>query len=425
MFNLQNVDWKKIAIIAGFIVICLVIAYFIYSLFFKPALPPALPAPEEGVIGQLPGADEGLQPGLVGEEVGEEKIGVEKVTPKAVTKIPAEPLGVQVDQIAKGGLTKVITLDYEPAAKITLDSTGDNAMIYNADSGKFYTVDDRGNKVSLSDKTYKDVQNIAWSPTKDQAILEFPDSSNILFNFKTEKQISLPKDWSDFSFSPTGSKIAFKDLNQNKEYRFMGIANADGSGQNYLEYMGDDYKDFKIDWSPNNKMIAQYKTGETGSTAKLYFVGQYDEKFKAITVNGYALETAWTPDGSKLVYSAQNAFSDHKPLLHVVDAVGDSVGYNHNSLKLNTWASKCTFESADIMYCAVPKEMPYGAGLVPRLADDIPDYIYKVNLQTGVKSFIAEPQYGFTIEQMQVSEDGSNLYFTDKETHEVHLMKLK
>jgi len=422
MITLQNFNWKKIGLIVGFILLCVAIGFVLYFLFFKPTLPIA-PGEKALPIGQLPSAEKGAQPGVIEPAKPEPAKG--EAMPKSITKIAPEVAPEVADDIAKGGVTKVATLSYEKTGKLFLDDSGNNALTYNPDTGKFNIISPDGTATPLLDKVYKNVQDITVAPQKDKVILEFPDSSNILFDIKQNKQISLPKDWTGFSFNPTGNAIAFKDINALKEYRYLGIANADGSNQKYLEYMGDDARDFKIDWSPNGKMIAQYKVGGTATTSKLFFLGQYGEKFRSITVNGYSLETKWTPDGAKLVYSAQNAFSEHKPLLHIVDASGDNVGYNHHDLKLYTWANKCAFATAITMYCGVPKELPYGAGLVPAVADSTPDYIYKVDLETGVKSFIAEPEGGYTIDQIQVSTDESQLYFTDKQSGTLHSIKLR
>ena len=422
MINLQNINCKKIAMIASFALICVGLAFVLYFLFFKPA-PAPLPAAEEIPLGQLPGAKEGEQPGAVTQEVPE-AVKPEEVT-KSITKIAPEVAPKGADMIAQGGITQVTTLSYEKSSKLLLDSSGNNALTYNPDTGKFNIINPDGTITQLLDKVYKDVKDMALSPQRDKVILEFPDGSNVLFDINQNKQISLPKDWTDFSFNSNGNSIAFKDMNTNKDYRYLGIANADGSNQKYLEYMGDNARDFKIDWSPNGKMIAQYKTGNNATSSKLFFLGQYGENFRSITVDGYSIETKWTPDGSKLMYSSQNAYSEHKPLLHIVDADGDNIGYNHHDLKLYTWANKCAFATATAMYCGVPKELPYGAGLVPAVADNTPDYIYKIDLETGVKSFVAEPEGGYTIDQIQVAGDESNLYFTDKQSGTLHAIQLK
>jgi hypothetical protein len=423
---LENIDKKKLFLMIAFVVIVIFIGYLLYSLFFVSLTPTDTDQQPDAIDStQLPIGQQGSQPGLTGGDTTTDiTAGEKQEQPGIVTKVQTTKIGVP-DTIAQGGITQTTDIDYEKTTNITLSPSSNKIISYNPDIGKFYSINNQGEKVALSDKVYKDVKDVTWSPNQNSAILEFPDKTNIFYNFETDKQITLPKDWEEFNFDSSGNKIAFKDMNQLSEYQFLGIANSDGSGIKYLEGIGERPNDFIVNWSPNNQIVSIFKNGNNGDTDKLYFVGQNDEKFPALIVNGYGLETNWTPDGRRLVYSAYNRFSDYKPVLHIVDAYGENFGSNHQSIDLNTWADKCTFHGKNDMYCAVPKELPYAADLAPEIADNIADYIYKVDLRTGVKTFIAEPEYEYTIDQLVVSEDGSNLFFTDKATQSLHTLRLK
>jgi hypothetical protein len=413
---LRNIDWKKTAIIFGFLAIVAVIGWLIYTLFFvTPTVTPEKKT-EQGVE-QLPAGQLGKQPGEIVVTTTDD--GVQKMP---VVRIKAQPT-VTPDEIAQGGVTRVTDLNYNQNKSISL--AGNDLLTYNSDTGKLLRINSDGTKEELSSRIYKDVQSISWSPTNNQVILEFPDRKNVLYNFVEDKQISLPDDWEAFNFNKAGTQIAYKDMNANPDYRWLGIANADGSGQKYLEPIGNKAADFKVDWSPDGKMVAQYRSGGTTNSSKLYFVGQNNENYKALNLNGYGAQTQWTPDGSRLLYSAHNTTTNNKPELFIVDASGDNIGYNHQSLKLNTWANKCAFANDNTIYCGVPKELPANANMMPGIANNIPDYIYKVDLKTGVKSFVAEPEYDFTIDQIAVSGDEGSLYFTDKLTGNLHTIKLK
>ena len=214
-------------------------------------------------------------------------------------------------------------------------------------------------------------------------------------------------------------------MNRMEDYRFIGIANPDGSGIKYLEPIGGSENDFDVSFSSTGQVVATYNKGSTKDTTRMYFVGKYGEEFVPIELQGYGVESQWAPDGKRLIYSAHNEYTEHKPELYIVNALGGDAGSGHQSLGLQTWADKCTFQNTSTMYCAVPKELPYGADYFPETADEIADYIYKVDLETGVKTFIAEPEYEYTIEQLKVSEDGETLFFTDKATESLHSIKLK
>ncbi|KKQ79625.1 MAG: hypothetical protein UT02_C0029G0005 [Parcubacteria group bacterium GW2011_GWC2_38_7] len=421
MINFQNFNWKKIIMVIIFVLFVVVVGYLMYALFFKSPTPTPEQKTNTGEIGQLPGGTIGTPPGTVTPGDG----GTGTVTPtEKITKITATTTSTP-DIIAQGGITKITDLDFQKNSSFTLDSTGNNIVSYQKETGLFYKIMPDGTKEQLSERVYKDVENVAWAPGADKAILEFPDGSNILFDIKSDKQISLPKDWTEFDFNKPGDKIGFKDMNPNPDLQWIAMSNPDGSGQKYLEPLGTKAKQFEIDWSPSGDKVAQYNPGSSAATSRLLFVGLNGENYRDIDMRGYGVETKWTPDGSRILYSAHAVSTDHKPLLHIVNASGNTVGYDHQDIALNTWPDKCTFADADTVYCAVPKELPYGADLAPAVADNTPDYIYKVNLKNGAKSFVAEPEYDYTIDSMQISDDGSNLFFTDKQTGALHSIKLK
>lgn len=412
--------WKKILMILGLIAITIGLGFAIYYVFFyvpptpvtveeKPPITPiTLPIAEPSEI--------------------KPKEEVTPITPTIPTKIVTEvplPPEVKPDKVAKGGVTIVTDLDYNPTPTISLNSSGNAINTYNSLTGEFYKIDADGNKVLLTDKKFPDVKTIAWAPNTNKAILEFPDGSNILYDFENKKQITLPKSWTEFQFNSSESQIAFKDLDINPEKRFLGIANPDGSNQKYIEFLGYNADKVDIMWSPNNQVVARFRKVVSTEISKIYFIGQNQENFRLLEVNGQNISMKYTPTGDRLIYSAQNRYSGHKPVLYIVDADGDNIGKNHRSLNLNTWADKCTFADANTMYCAVPKELPEGAGWFPELADNIGDYIYRINLTNGNKSLVAEPQYSYNIQNLTISADGSTLFFTDKTTSSVHQIKLK
>ena len=108
-----------------------------------------------------------------------------------------------------------------------------------------------------------------------------------------------------------------------------------------------------------------------------------------------------------------------------MDAIGESIGNNKRHITVQTWAHKCTFSNNTTVYCAVPKELITGAGLLPSYGDAGEDHIYKLDLITGTKEKIAEPPERHTISSIIVSQDESLLYFTDKNSGQMYKIDLK
>jgi len=415
----MQIPYKKILIVLGFVAVVVGLGILIYVLFFKPAISP-LPKEEPGVItvGQLP---TGAPPETI--LTAEEKQAIFQKTAKKITKIPAE-LEEKIDAFAQGGLTKTTTLTYDTTPIFKIANTG-NLHTYNADTGNFYKISHDGTKKLLTNKVYKNVQNLNWSPNDQEVILEFPDGSNILFNFQKDLQVTLPKSWTEFDFNSSGSKIVFKDLDENPEYNWLAVANPDGSSQSYIDHIGEKKHLIINKWSPNEQMLGFFKAEGTGVTTEIQFIGQGDDKFQALHAKGFGFQPQWSPTGDKILYSAYSSPSNMNAYLYIVDTSPGTIGYNHKKINLKTWADKCTFADNTTVYCGVPQDLPEGAGPVPEIADNIPDYVYKINLNTGQTSFIAELEYNHAMDNLHVSDDGKYLYYTNKQTQSLHYIQLK
>ena len=142
-------------------------------------------------------------------------------------------------------------------------------------------------------------------------------------------------------------------------------------------------------------------------------------------IEGRGLQSQWSTTGDKLLYSVYNSNDSYLPRLWIVNAQGDTINTNRVDLNIATWSNKCTFASNTAVYCAVPENLPTGAGLYPELADQTKDNLYKIDLTTGVKTLIAVPDGAYNVSQIMVPTDQSSLYFTDKKTDQIYSVKLK
>lgn len=422
------IDWKKIAIIAGFITLVIILGWLIYFTFFRPAF---VPTPTDNVNDNvnvnagLPGAGPGGRPSV--------DINAPGALPGAVNgnvNVNVAPLGPGTPQtlpspIASGGLTKTETLSDTATYGVALSSDGNKLVYYDRNDGKFYKLNSKGEKEVLSDKVFHQVQNVTWSENKNKAILEYPDGANILYNFETEKQTTLPRHWQEFDFSPDNKQITAKSLGVNPENRFLIVANPDGSSARSIAALGENADIVYPDWSPNNQVVAMYVKGKDYDRQELFFLGLRDENFKSIIIAGRGFQGQWSPKGDKILYSVHNSANQHKPILYIVDAQGERIGLNLKNLKTFTWANKCTFADNDTIYCAVPTQLDEGAGFSQDLGDKYPDIIYKINLITGYRSVLAIPETNHTISKIMVTDNGRYLYFQDKFTRQIYKIALK
>ncbi len=308
-----------------------------------------------------------------------------------------------------------------PVTQITSDNssftsiqTNGELRYHNVNDGKFYKIKTDGSVATLSDQVFYNVQNVTWAKNQDKAVLEYPDGSKTIYNFQSNKQVSLPKHWEDFTFSPDSGEVAAKSIGLATENRWLVTAKDDGTGTQLIEPLGENADKVTMDWSPSRQVVGFSQTGQPQGAERreVLFVGLNHENFRSIVVEGLDFKPAWSPTGQKLLYSIDSPRNDFKPELWVVNAYGDSIGTGRQYLELNTWADKCAFSDDTTLYCAVPKDLPTGAGMRPETANDTTDDLYKIDLKTGTKVNVALDK-NYTIDSISFDTSHNKLYFVD------------
>ncbi len=417
--------FKKFFLILVFLGLVILIGYFIWRLFFMTSSTVTVPVATStpGTIGGLPNA--GGNSGMTnpdGTGTGELPTGItDGVVSPGGTGAPNQN---EPSPIAIGGLTKTEVVNNAPSLDPTVSNSG-TIQYYDRRDNKFYRLDQDGNRVPLSSKSFYSVEKVNWAPDKNQAILEYPDGSKTLYNFSTEKQVTLPSHWEDFSFSTDSNQIIAKSIGLDPDNRWLIVSNSDGSQAKALEEIGTQGSTVYPSWSPNNQIVALYTEGSDFNRQQVYFVGLNGENFKSTTIEGRGLRSQWSTTGDRLLYSVYNSNDNLNPRLWIVDASTDTISQNRTNLNLQTWADKCTFASNSEIYCAVPNNLPKGSGLYPELADKTEDSLYKIDLETGNQTLIAIPDGLFNISDIVVPENQNVLYFTDKFSGAIYKINLR
>ncbi len=396
---------KRILMIVGLILITALLGYGLYY-FFSRTLPSVTPTPPGEQITTTPS---GFTPS--GERI------VTTTGPDGQIITTTLPIAGNIPTLGPSfeQPKTVNKLVDQNTSYPSLNNSSGEVRFYNENDGKFYKVGDDGNIDKLSDKTFFGVSETTWGNNTDKAVLEFPDQTKIIYNFETDKQYSIPKHWEEFSFSPDDNKIAAKSIGYSPENRWLITVNDDSTGADLIEPMGENADKVDISWSPNRQVVAFSKTGsnDLGTYRKeVLLVGLNGENFKSITVEGLGFEHQWSPTGEKLLYNVYSSNSDFKPELWIVNSSGEQIGSNRQFLSLNTWAEKCAFADNSTLYCAVPKNLVQGAGISPSITDGTPDDLYRIDLNTGLKTPI-NMGGDYSIKSIYFDKVNNKLVFSD------------
>ena len=413
----MNERTKRILFIFLFILSVCAIGFTLYVMFFKPPaaiIPTGEEPTEPEVSGTLIPSGEGVP-----------------VTGGVPTPSEAEGLPT-ASAVADGGVTQTTTLTTAPVANVTLSKDGKSINFYSSQDQRFYTIDQDGSVVRLSNQQFPDVQNATWNRGAEKAVLEFPDGSNVVYDFQNQKQYTLPTHWEGFSFSPVTDQLAAKSIALDPNNRWLVTSNDTGSNIVPIQALGTNADRVNVQWSPNDQVVAFADTADQIGESQgsfdsrvIYPVGKNHENFKGLQVQGMGFSPSWSPTGKSLAYSVYGDYSFGKPLLWAVDATATSMGDHRRNLGLNTWAEKCIWGTDTIMYCAVPQNLPDNAGMQPSLYETLPDSLYQVDTSNGQLSLLAIPDQNQTMKNLSVSKDQSLLYYTDAATNQLKLIHLK
>jgi hypothetical protein len=394
---------KKILLSIVFALAVLAVGYLLYVVFFR--------APQSAVnqtatnqptnqTGQLP-------------NINQAQNGNQNRPTNQSGQLPA------VDTIARGGDTQGTVLTPNTATAAPTIGRDGTTRFYNSGDGKFYRLDAAGRLVQIGSAVFINSTSVTWAPTTNETVVEFPDGSNIYLNLDTNKQTTLPKEYEDFSFSPQSDQIAFKYMTADVNHRVLAVSKPDGTSARSLETLGENGDKVTVDWSPTGKVAAHYTDFVDLNTQEVGFVGLNKENLPGIRLSGSRLRTIYSPDGKRMLYSTDSSATDNKPVLGIVDADGQNIGKNNRSLNVSTFADKCTFApDGDTVYCAVPSEQKFGYGLEPGILENVPDDLYKIDLNSGIASKIATPvndrgQAVYQVSNLLVTKDASQLIFRD------------
>lgn len=381
--------------------VTILLTYGVYFMIFRPDLrtPTTPPTQIPTDTGELPTAGE-LTEGQI---------------PSTEGAVPGTRDLPIASPVARGDATLVTQLTQ---SKVLSPAPGGSsgATYYDPNDGYFYRIQKDGALERFSDAAFPDATNVMLDDQTANAVLEFPDGSNILYNFGENRQITMPPHWTEFTFGPGGNEVAAKAVGDAYNSSLV-IMSTDGTRAYSVQDMGANAEKVITNWSPSGEILALSNTGPAqlgfGRRAML-LIDSTGEAPGSVIIDGTNFSPKWDPDGSHLLFSTSSQAQEDRPNLWYVKASGQDIGAERKSLDVATWAEKCTFKDDVTLLCAVPRQIESWEGsssLYNRSTDDL----YEVNVLSGRKRVLAKPTIEARMFDLTLSEDRSTVYFTDQQ----------
>jgi hypothetical protein len=406
-------DKKRLFLIIGFIAVVILLAWALVAIIFGSLVKQPGQPVNGNTNGNLPNINQGNIPVVN--------------TPNSTGGLPLFGNTETIDEVAQGGPT--VVTDYDQVKAEYAAPTPNGLTYYNPDTSSFQTVGADGKITTLGSEKFYNVSNVTWAANKTTAILEYPDGSNILYDFNRGKQVSLPKELEKFSLDAQGASYTAIWNGGKPDATWLMSGTSDGGDLKIVEPIGDQSLNVNVGISPDNQIVAMYRKATGTDGQEVLPIGRNQEQFQSFNVDGLKFKGDWSPGGSYLLYSTASASDGYQPRLWLTEGTTGNIGYSQTNLQLNTWADKCAFDAHETsIYCAVPIDLPQGAGLYPDLAKGTPDVFYRIDLVSGNKVPLALPvgsQDSYSAQSVSLSADQSVLYFIDSTTGTLHSIRLK
>ncbi len=320
--------------------------------------------------------------------------------------------GLTPSSIANGGavLTAQLTSSRVVSPIVTSGST---VQFYDPRDGKFYTISASGEVALLSDVVFPSAETVLFSNSGDVAALEFPDGTNIVYDFAEKRQTTIPAHFEEFSFSDDGEALVSKSIGTGNA---LVTLNNDGTQAKAIADLGTNQDKVTLNWSPANDIVAFSETGSAQSVfgrQEIYLIDTNGKATGTIIVDGGNFSAKWSPSGAGILYSVADYARNERPALWFATTSSSNVGSGRTNLGLETWVEKCTFKDDVTVICAVPRSVPDYSGAEPSIVTE-PDDVYQVNVTTGRITKLASPVSNLRMTNLRLSDDQSILYFTDQ-----------
>ncbi|HNV97292.1 MAG TPA: hypothetical protein PKL13_03160 [bacterium] len=412
---------KKIISIILFLIVSIGLAFSIYFVFFgKKQEPIPTIVEEQPITGvEFPIAGEGgaqiVEPG--GGTTDEQIV----TTEKEIEGVAQDEIIVNSKQLVDRNISNVS--DYS--------SINDGIVYYDNFSQSFYKITEEGKISKLSDRKFYSVKNSIFSPTKNEAILEYPDNTKMLYDFNKDEFIAkFPKEAQDFAFSDQGDKLSYKWIDYYEDHNYLVTSNPDASNFKFIVPIADQAKNIQNIWSPDGEVMATFRKQEDLERQYIYFINENNKNLRALLVDGFNFQGMWNTKGDKLLYNVTEPRIDYNPVLWVANGQGDGLGYGKASLGINTWVDKCSFSNIDsnVVYCAVPDSLPRGSGINSSIASNAVYSIYKINIGNGNQELIAQPIVNnsrVSIDKIYISKNDSQIFYVEQGSGYLYSINLK
>jgi hypothetical protein len=281
---------------------------------------------------------------------------------------------------------------------------------------------------NLSRLELRDIEDIAWSPERDRAIIKAKKEGNslfILFKVKDKKGLELKKGLDNAIWANLGDKIIYKFYSSTTKERSLNVANPDGS--NWEKIADVAWRDISVQQVPQSSLVSYWNKPNAYEETALMTVGVMGGDTKKIFSGRFGADYLWSPSGEKILVSSSDEKGSSKMSLAVVNRNGGE----YKNLDLPGLAFKCIWakDNKNIL-CSVPENIPDGSVMPNDYQEkkfNTSDSLWKIDTDKGKKTKISDSDGlggNFDAVNLILSPEEGTLYFINRADGKLYRISL-
>ncbi len=333
-----------------------------------------------------------------------------------------EPAGQSSTTPAAGLSPNIVKLTDDQVVSPVLFYNSAGLTYFDRQGGLYQAVlqDDAGQTVLVQKKKLDipakpGISRILWPAKGDDFIAELADASGkkswSYFNSKTQTYTDLPPQVYSLDWMPSGDKILYIWLENNKAT--LNIGNPDTSG---WQYLGDMWElDDALSVSPDGMQALYYQTGNASANNPVNSVSIDGKVWKGLVKTGQNFGVLWSPDGQKFLFGKKDGQTQQFQLWYYNLMSGEA-----KNLGLFTSADKAVWDKdSNIIYAAVPNTGSAGSSSLTA------DTFYRMDTTTlEKKPYTASSDMAVDGRDLFLNAIGDKLFFRNAQDGGLYYLDL-
>lgn len=258
------------------------------------------------------------------------------------------------------------------------------------------------------------ITKILWPAKGNDFLAQFTDQAGkntwSYFNSNTGSYTNLPGQMESVDWMPTGDKIMYVWLDNNKAS--LGLANPDASNYQILAAMWE--TDDQIHVSPDGSQVLFYEIQNSSANTFINSVTADGKVWKGLVKNGQNFGVLWSPDGQKFLFGKKDPATQSYQLW-VYNLTSGAI----MNLGLFTTVDKAVWDKdSNIIYAAVPTSGSIGQSSLTV------DSFYRMDTSTLNKKQYASSGNSIDGRDMFLNATGDKLFFRNAQDGGLYYLDL-